>query len=63
MSAGAGATDDAVIEDTRNWLRRAVIGLNLCPFAKSVDVKNQVHYAVTRIRGFQGPAGRLEARA
>ena len=53
MSAGAGATDDAVIEDTRNWLRRAVIGLNLCPFAKSVDVKNQVHYAVTRSVGFK----------
>lgn len=53
MSAGAGATDDAVIEDTRRWLHRAVIGLNLCPFAKSVDVKDQVHYAVTRSVGFK----------
>jgi uncharacterized protein len=33
--------------DTRVWLERAVIGLNLCPFAKSVHVKGQVHYAVS----------------
>ncbi|MES2878198.1 MAG: DUF1415 domain-containing protein [Pseudomonadota bacterium] len=37
-----------VIDDTRVWLERAVIGLNLCPFAKSVHVKGQVHYAVSR---------------
>jgi hypothetical protein len=34
-------------QDTQRWLERAVIGLNLCPFAKAVHVKNQVHYAVT----------------
>lgn len=39
---------DLVIADTRAWLERAVIGLNLCPFAKSVHVKGQVHYAVSR---------------
>lgn len=38
---------DAVVRDTREWLERAVIGLNLCPFAKAVHVKNQVHYAVS----------------
>ena len=31
---------------TRRWLERAVIGLNLCPFAKAVHVRGQVHYAV-----------------
>jgi hypothetical protein len=36
-----------VVEDTRRWLERAVIGLNLCPFAKAVHVKNQVHCAVS----------------
>jgi len=36
------------IDDTRGWLERAVIGLNLCPFAKSVHVKGQVHYVVSR---------------
>ena len=33
--------------DTRRWLERAVIGLNLCPFAKAVLVKQQVHFAVS----------------
>ena len=37
-----------VIADTVAWLERAVIGLNLCPFAKSVHVKGQVHYAVSQ---------------
>jgi uncharacterized protein len=39
--------DQTVIADTVAWLERAVIGLNLCPFAKSVHVKGQVHYAVS----------------
>jgi uncharacterized protein len=34
-------------QDTRRWLERAVIGLNLCPFAKSVHVKQQVHFVVS----------------
>lgn len=37
-----------MIEDTRRWLERAVIGLNLCPFAKAVLAKQQVHFAVTQ---------------
>lgn len=40
------ATDDTVVADTRRWLERAVIGLNLCPFAKAVLAKGQVHFAV-----------------
>ena len=40
-----------VIDDTRAWVDRAVIGLNLCPFAKSVQVKGQVHYAVSAALG------------
>ena len=41
------ATIDAVAAeaDTRHWLQRAVIGLNLCPFAKAVHAKHQIHYA------------------
>jgi uncharacterized protein len=38
---------DAPVRDTRRWLERAVIGLNLCPFAKAVHVKGQVHFAVS----------------
>lgn len=36
-----------VVQDMRRWLERAVIGLNLCPFAKAVHVKGQIHYAVS----------------
>ncbi|MDB5750201.1 MAG: peptidase [Ramlibacter sp.] len=35
-----------VVADTRRWLERAVVGLNLCPFAKAVLAKQQVHIAV-----------------
>lgn len=38
---------DAVMEATRQWLERAVIGLNLCPFAKAVHVKQQIRYVVS----------------
>lgn len=38
---------DAVIADTVRWLERAVIGLNLCPFAKAVHVKGQIRYSVS----------------
>ena len=34
------------IEDTKNWLLEAVVGLNLCPFAKAVVVKDMVRYRV-----------------
>jgi uncharacterized protein len=38
--------ENQIVEDTRRWMERAVIGLNLCPFAKAVYVKGQIHYAV-----------------
>lgn len=34
------------IEDTQHWLEQAVVGLNLCPFAKSVVVKQRIRYCV-----------------
>ena len=39
-----------VIEQTRHWLEAAVIGLNLCPFAKAVYIKNQVRLVVSKAR-------------
>ena len=39
--------DERVIADTRRWLERAVIGLNLCPFAKAAYVKQRVHIVVS----------------
>jgi hypothetical protein len=35
------------IAETRRWLERAVIGLNLCPFAKAVHAKGQVRYVLS----------------
>ena len=43
-------SDDTVLADTRRWIEKAVIGLNLCPFAKAVYVKNQVRIVVSRAR-------------
>ena len=40
-------SDEEVIAATRLWLERAVIGLNLCPFAKNMHVKNQIRYVVS----------------
>lgn len=37
----------AVEAEVRRWLERAVIGLNLCPFAKAVYVKDQVRITVS----------------
>ncbi len=46
-AASASTMQQTVIDDMVRWLERAVIGLNLCPFAKSVHVKGQVHYVVS----------------
>ncbi|WP_041376565.1 DUF1415 domain-containing protein [Polaromonas naphthalenivorans] len=43
-------TDEDVLKQTRHWLEKAVIGLNLCPFAKAVYVKNQVRLVVSQAR-------------
>lgn len=32
------------VEQTRHWLEQAVIGLNLCPFAKAVHTKGQIRW-------------------
>lgn len=41
------APQDAIAATVR-WLERAVIGLNLCPFAKAVHAKGQIHYQVSQ---------------
>lgn len=51
MSApDAGVTPEQVLQATREWIDRAVIGLNLCPFAKAVSVKGQIRYVVSAAR-------------
>ena len=46
-STFTGKTLRIVQRDTRAWLERAVIGLNLCPFAKAVHAKGQIHFVVS----------------
>ena len=53
------ATDAAtVIAHTRAWVQRAVVGLNLCPFAKAPLAKGQVRFVVCEAAD---DAGLLEA--
>jgi len=48
MGAGDGHLDPQAVErDIRRWVERAVIGLNLCPFAKAVYAKHQVRIKVS----------------
>ena len=35
------------IDRSRHWLERAVIGLNLCPFANAVHVRGQVRWVLS----------------
>ena len=55
------AASDTIITATRDWVERAVIGLNLCPFAKSVFVKKQVRYALTAAASADELLAELEA--
>jgi hypothetical protein len=47
--------------DVQRWLERAVIGLNLCPFAKAPYVKGQVHIAVSEASDAHGVLADLAA--
>jgi uncharacterized protein len=47
-----------IIAVTRTWVQKAVIGLNLCPFAKAVHVKGQIRYIASLA---QTPGALLEA--
>jgi hypothetical protein len=42
--------EQAVLWATRAWVEHAVIGLNLCPFAKAVQTKNLIRYVCSEAR-------------
>ena len=42
--------EQAVLQATRAWVEHAVIGLNLCPFAKAVQTKNLIRYVCSDAR-------------
>jgi hypothetical protein len=46
-AADAAVPAGTAIAHTRAWVERAVIGLNLCPFAKAPQVKGQVRYVAS----------------
>ncbi|MFM2342539.1 MAG: hypothetical protein RLZZ592_2192 [Pseudomonadota bacterium] len=47
-------SDAQAVADTVEWLEKAVIGLNLCPFAKAVHVKQQIRYQVSHATDAEG---------
>jgi len=47
MDSISPPSDDDIIALTRAWVDEAVIGLNLCPFAKAVQVKQQIRYVIS----------------
>jgi hypothetical protein len=68
-------TNSPALDQTRTWVEQAVIGLNLCPFAKAPQVKGLVRYVQSEAtdpavllsdlmdelqRLFKSPADRLE---
>jgi hypothetical protein len=43
----SAVTGSDAVEASRRWLERAVIGLNLCPFAKAVHVRGQIRWVLS----------------
>ncbi|TXH05660.1 MAG: DUF1415 domain-containing protein [Nevskiaceae bacterium] len=56
----AAVDPDAVIAATQRWVERAVIGLNLCPFAKAVHVHGRIRYVVSTAKHLDGLLDELE---
>jgi hypothetical protein len=49
-----GTSAERIVAETRAWVERAVIGLNLCPFAKAPQVKGQVRYVASAATDVEG---------
>jgi uncharacterized protein len=62
VSSTTAPSHDEILQTSRHWLTRAVIGLNLCPFAKSVHVKNQIRYAISEAVDMEGVLIDLETQ-
>ncbi len=50
MSTNNSDSTHAVIAATQTWLDKAVIGLNLCPFAKAVRIKQTIRFVCSQAR-------------
>ena len=53
-------TSDSAIAATRVWIERAVIGLDLCPFARTIYAENRIRYAVSEAETSVGLLDDLE---
>ena len=47
MTNSSSGNHGEIVSAVEYWLERAVIGLNLCPFARAVHVMGQIRYTVT----------------
>lgn len=56
---GETERDEAVVQATRRWLEAAVIGLNLCPFARTVASSGRIRYRVSVARSSRALRGDL----
>jgi hypothetical protein len=45
------SNNQKIISQVRHWIETVVIGLNLCPFAKSVYRKSKLRYVVSESKG------------
>ncbi|TGK87729.1 DUF1415 domain-containing protein [Leptospira noumeaensis] len=41
-------TEDIILHETKEWILKAVIGLNLCPFAKPTFQSNTIRYTISK---------------
>jgi uncharacterized protein len=48
MNMQTSPSHEDIIASTQRWLERAVIGLNLCPFAKAEHVHGRIRYSVSQ---------------
>jgi hypothetical protein len=56
----ATGRDEAVVQATQRWLESAVIGLNLCPFARAVASSGRIRYCVSAAGSARSLRGDLE---
>ena len=54
-----GPSDQAVIDETRKWVKNEVIGLNLCPFAREVYAAERIRYVVSEAVGAEALRAQL----
>jgi hypothetical protein len=50
IAAGQLPEDVPFVEATRAWVERAVVGLNLCPFARAPLIQQKIRFAVSHAR-------------